>query len=94
MGGSQYQRKVSLAMETGRVNLLVTGVGLVFHAFQILFHFICRAGHMTLGSPVACGTAVVLGPENPFKGSIRMSGDFFQEYPFLESHPCGCLGSQ
>ena len=49
----------ALTPETGRVDVMVAGVGLVRHALQVLVYFIGTTGHITLGVPSGCGTSVI-----------------------------------
>ena len=60
VGSRQDQGLVALTSETRGVYLVVAGVGLFFHAFQVLVHFIGSTGHITLGEPSVIGTSVIL----------------------------------
>ena len=51
---------MTVATEASRDNLAVAGVGLFFHASQILFHFLGSACHITLGVKSCFGTSVIL----------------------------------
>ena len=62
---------MTIATKTGRVDLLVTAVGLFFHSSQILFHFLGGACHITLGVESCCGAPVIL--ENASVGAWNTS---------------------